>query len=133
MTPLESPQSYRDATPEERAAQSNGIGPEKWPKHLRGAVTLLLSVFRESAEIHDWEFGPAENSGEKWRWHQANERFRRNCKTEARNKIAWWRLLARRAASRGADALYIAVESPEGWEAYRAAWERNQKAPTPGE
>lgn len=127
MTPLESPPSYQLATSEQRAAQSNGIGPEKWPKVLRELVTAALHDFKQAAEIHDWEFGPTENDGTRWKWHQANKRFHRNCKTEARNKIAWWRLLARRAASRVADGLYLAVESESGWEAYHEAYQRNQR------
>jgi hypothetical protein len=132
MTPLESPQSYRDATPEERAAQSNGIGPEGWPEHLREFVTWLLGLYAPAAEIHDWEFGPAENNGEKWRWHQANERFRRNCKKLARAEYPIWRFLRRGAALKVADALYSAVESDSGWKAYLEACGRNQGAPTLG-
>lgn len=122
---LESPWSYKQATPEQIAAQSNGIGPDRWPKHLREHVTDALSLFAPAAVIHDWEFGPPENDGTLERWHEANARFGENCKRLARAKYPVWRFLRRGASLAVADSLYWAVESPAGREAWVEAFERS--------
>lgn len=122
---LESPWSYQRATPEQIAEQSNGIGPDRWPKELREHVTDALSLFAPAAVIHDWEFGPLENDGTLERWHEANARFRENCYRLVRAKYAPWRLIRRCAALAVADSLYWAIESHAGRKAWVEAFERS--------
>lgn len=50
------PASFWAASDETLARAWNGIGPEHWPKWMRGAVSALLRPFSAAALIHDWEF-----------------------------------------------------------------------------
>ena len=50
------PPSFWAASDETLARAWNGIGPEHWPKRMRGAVSVLLCPFSAAALIHDWEF-----------------------------------------------------------------------------
>ena len=50
------PSSFWAASDETLARAWNGIGPEHWPKWMRGAVSALLRPFSAAALIHDWEF-----------------------------------------------------------------------------
>jgi len=58
MLQLIAPDSYRNATPEEIAAKTNGCGPEGW----RLAIVELLDSFTgldfsPACRIHDWMYG----------------------------------------------------------------------------
>lgn len=111
------------ASPLEVAAESNGIGPDRWPTTMRAATTALLHHFALPALIHDWEYG-RENDGTLERWHEANSRFLENCLSCVKQEISCWRVLRRQLAKSVAHALYTAVESDAGLKAWREAFER---------
>ena len=52
---LIAPESYWQATPEERAAVVNGCGPGSWKLNLI-PNNLLGADIREACNIHDWMF-----------------------------------------------------------------------------
>lgn len=112
------------ASPTAVAAESNGIGPDRWPVAWRKATTALLHHFFLPSVIHDWEYGK-ENDGSLERWHEANSRFLENCLRCAKLEISWWRFLRRKLAFSVAHALYEAVESADGLKAWREAFHRN--------
>ena len=114
------------ASPRAVAAESNGIGPDRWPVALREAATALLHHFALPALIHDWEYG-RENDGTLERWHEANSRFLENCLRCVKTEIAGWRILRRQLAKSVAHGLYDAVESADGLKAWRVAFERSHK------
>lgn len=114
------------ASPRAVAAESNGIGPDRWPAALRAASTALLHHYALPALIHDWEYG-RENDGTLERWHEANSRFLLNCLTCIKKEIGWWRPLRRQLAKATATALYDAVESAAGMKAWREAFARNKR------
>lgn len=76
------PTSFWAASEETLARAWNGIGPEHWPKWMRGAVSVLLRPFNAAALIHDWEFSMR---GNKTFWHftAANARLVENIAREA--------------------------------------------------
>ena len=92
---LDAPQSYWDATPEQRARVCNGVGPASWPPErrtlLRQASDELLGInFDEPAGIHDWEYEFGKTQREK---KIADDRFGRNCRETVYRAVSWWGLL----------------------------------------
>lgn len=94
MFRLESPESFRRASIEDRADVANGCGPEGASKIV---PDFILGVdVSEACEIHDWEY----QHGEDLR-SIVDARFHRNMRTLidakgagplrwARRCIAWW-------------------------------------------
>lgn len=58
----DAPDSFWTAPDSELARAYNGIGPDRWPGWIRGAVTRLLRPFQAAAFVHDWEYSLPEKS-----------------------------------------------------------------------
>ena len=56
------PDSFWRASDPELMRAYNGIGPDRWPCWIRGAVTRLLRPFQAAAFVHDWEYSLPEKS-----------------------------------------------------------------------
>ena len=52
---LEIPEDLHRASPAERAAAWNGVGPERMPL-VREALTHLLGFLKAAAFVHDWRY-----------------------------------------------------------------------------
>lgn len=65
----------------------NGIGPDRFPAHLREFVTEVNTIFEPAALIHDVEY---HEGGSKADFTAANTRFRRNCDILVDNAYAWY-------------------------------------------
>ena len=85
----------------------NGVGPEKWPEHIREKLDEHLSMFRDAVVIHDCDYDRGLTEEDK---RDADERFLRNCRRCVNHHVAWYRhplfWLEKRAV---AYALYLAV------------------------
>ena len=53
---LSAPARFWDTSPEVLRKVYNGIGPDRWSRQFRSAVTALLERYEEEALIHDWEY-----------------------------------------------------------------------------
>lgn len=56
------PDSFWAASDAELVRAFNGIGPERWPCRIRGAVTRMLRPFQSAALVHDWEYSLPDKS-----------------------------------------------------------------------
>jgi len=76
---LEAPESYWQATPQERAKICNGVGAAFLPKWLIDALNSPAFCWgislRPAADIHDWEYYHGKIQEDKI---QADKRFGRN-------------------------------------------------------
>lgn len=74
---LSAPESFWQTDVETLTGVYNGIGPEQWPRYLRGIVTDLLVLFAPAALVHDYEFST--NAKSYKHFTQANARLAWNC------------------------------------------------------
>lgn len=116
---LDIPQDMRDATPTEREACWNGVGPERSPL-VRRALTWAFSFLRAACLIHDWRYYKALGTWHDWR--DANEQMERNCWALIRRKLAWYMIWRRPGLVAETEAARVAVDSDEGRRAYEDAW-----------
>lgn len=65
----------------------NGIGPDRFPEHLRDFITSVNRLLEPPALIHDVDF---HEGGTKEDFTAANKRFRKNCYTVVKDKFGWY-------------------------------------------
>lgn len=111
-------------TQEARDAADNGIGPESRPL-FRAFATAVLHRWRPATRIHDVDFAYF-NDGTREGFHKANRRLRTNGRRIVLAEVAWWRFAERAYLLWLNQRVFWAVESDEGWKAWRAAYERAQ-------
>lgn len=112
-------------------AAYNGIGPDRFPDLLTEFTSrVLFAIWAPDAMIHDCDYVYF-NDGSSDAWHEANRRFRANGLRSIRANIPAWRFLERWYHYRVNDALFAAVESSQGWTAWRDAYEK-YNPPEPG-
>lgn len=87
---LEFQGSFGVASVEAREKAYNGIGPDWLPKEIREWMTDRWHYFAPAAVIHDWDYcHPIMRN--KADFHEANERFRRNCHKLLRKGVPWYK------------------------------------------
>lgn len=89
---LESDQNYKKLTKEEKAKMLNGCGPEAL-KNLPWyeALTIQDNDFRESCNIHDWDFAHSSVKPSPQHLKESNERLLRNMLSQASGASSCWR------------------------------------------
>lgn len=127
---LEIPEDLHRASPAERAAAWNGVGPERMPL-VREMLTHLLGFLKAAAFIHDWRYYKALGIYEDWR--SANAQMERNCYALIRRKLRWWQLWRKPGLVAATEGARLAVDSSEGRNAYDDAYKRRvEREFTPG-
>lgn len=112
---------FLELSVEVSASAYNGVGPERWP-WVAKIATVAFHRWEPAAYVHDNDFRWF-NDGTREGWHESNRRFHRNGKRTIRAEVGWWRFLERDYLMWVNDRLFQAVESDEGWAAWRAAYE----------
>jgi hypothetical protein len=106
---LDAPQSYRDATEEERNEAYNGCGAEWMSPKIRKHLDRITIYMKETVRIHDWEYGEKEKSPEKKK--DADDRLYANGRKQIAYYFKWYlqpkQYLKYRIILR---AMYIAVQ-----------------------
>lgn len=132
--PLKTSQAFYDATLREVMDHANGPGPARWPDEFRRLADRALEFLDPIFVIHDYDYDSEVNDGSRTLWHLVNERMLENGKLLARHEfplpehrwgwlhmidprsvlVVWkrWRALA------VVRALFMLVESPEGYDAW---------------
>ena len=116
---LEIPQDMRDASPDEREACWNGVGPQRSPL-VRRVLSWFFRFLMPAMLIHDWRYWKA--TGTYHDWTSANEQMERNCWALIRRKLAWYMIWRRPGLVAETEAARVAVDSSEGRKAYDEAW-----------
>jgi hypothetical protein len=63
---LDTSDSFKLATIDQRTSAYNGAGPDTWPWWALAILTFLLRRFREAVLIHDWDFSQSDGSLTGW-------------------------------------------------------------------
>ena len=127
---LEIPEDLRRASPAERAAAWNGVGPERM-ELVRVALSFFLGFFKAAYFIHDWRYYKALGTSHDWR--DANAQMERNSYALIRRKLRWWQFWRRPGLATISEGGRAAVDSSEGWSAYEDAYKaRIKREFTPG-
>lgn len=101
----------------------NEVGPDKWRPWQRRALTTIAPILDVPAFVHDLEATYC-NDGTRAGYEAWNLRFLRNGRRHVRRSVAWWRPLLRAALFGEVQAAFAALSTDEGWQAWRAAYER---------
>ena len=105
-------------TREELEEQYNGVGPDRFAKWIRDALSYLLWDCLEGVAIHDMDYYEGGTIDE---FHAANRRLKVNTRKIARKKFKWYQI-KRWKLYFVAPVLYKATEKYglEGWNLKRA-------------
>ena len=127
---LEIPEDLHRASPAERAAAWNGVGPERM-EVVRVALSFFLGFLKPAFLVHDWRYHKA--LGTNFDWRDANAQQERNCYALIRRKLRWWQFWRRPGRAAATEGARIAVDSSEGRSAYEDAYKaRIKREFTPG-
>ena len=116
---LEIPQDMRDASPDEREACWNGVGPQRSPL-VRRVLSWAFTFLQPACLIHDWRYYKALGTWHDWR--DANAQMERNCWALIRRKLRWYFFWRRPGLVAETDGARVLVDSDEGRQAYDDAW-----------
>lgn len=121
---LDMPWQYERLSLPELQEIANGIGPDKWPALEHQLADDTLATFLVDSVGHDirYEFG----DGTEFDWHSANQQFLENCHRTADHLHhgGFIEDAERVCLHEVASLLFDAVETPTGWQSYRAAHAR---------
>lgn len=86
---LDAPQSYRDASEEERNESYNGCGPEWMPEWIRKELDRIVIYLKETVRIHDWQYDKEEKTAENKK--QADDWLYENGRKQIAYYFKWYR------------------------------------------
>lgn len=94
---------YPNMSYQEVGACWNGLGPEFFPKKMRGLLDACFPVFKDAVIIHDVDYCRGLTEADKV---AADTRMLRNMYACIRHQIPWWNLRRRLRYFLAARALY---------------------------
>ena len=113
---------------ERLAGEANGVGPEAWEQWKRdalGKALAFLGIHIDAAAFQHDAWASFYNDGTRAGFAAWNDAIRENTIRDAYLDVAPWRVLGRFRVRQGAALVHAFVSSDAGWQAWRAAYERN--------